>query len=79
MHLARRPSVERTSWSGENGVPGNHAMTRSRMASLERGARIAETGTLIPRSRRQSATSFGDISVSGHNDQKQAAPVSQNT
>ncbi|GJE93722.1 hypothetical protein PsYK624_098830 [Phanerochaete sordida] len=56
MQLARRPSADRVPWTGDGSGFGfgSPVSTRSRMASLERGARIAETGTLVPRPRRES-------------------------
>lgn len=61
MYLARRPSADRVPWVGADGsVAGSPARTRSRMASLERGARVAETGTLVPRPRRESLAGVRD-------------------
>ncbi|KAI0826252.1 hypothetical protein BC629DRAFT_1277220 [Irpex lacteus] len=51
LHLQRRSSAERTS-----GVSVSPVTNRSRMASVERGARVAETGSLLRNG-----------SVNGHN------------
>lgn len=51
----RRASFERSAWNGDGSISSSPVRTRSRMQSLERGARVAETGTLVPRIRRESA------------------------
>jgi hypothetical protein len=46
LHLQRRASFERAPWAGES-VSVSPARNRSRMASVERGSRVAETGSLL--------------------------------
>ena len=75
FHLARRASYERVSGgqssadaSPMDGFSRNH----SRMASLERGARVAETGRLVPRNRAGSTAGSAGPSepkTNGHNEQ----------
>ena len=78
----RRTSFERTPWTGDNSIAGSPVRTRSRMHSLERGARVAETGTLIPRARRESAAagvregSNGDVMAAATSGRLSATVVS---
>ncbi|KAI0341381.1 hypothetical protein BDW22DRAFT_1485384 [Trametopsis cervina] len=61
LHLQRRSSFERAPWaSGDASV--SPVRNRSRMASMERGARIAETGSLL----RSGSMSGGANSLNGN-------------
>ncbi|KIP11863.1 hypothetical protein PHLGIDRAFT_27685 [Phlebiopsis gigantea 11061_1 CR5-6] len=51
----QRTGFERSQWNGDASISSSPIRTRSRMQSLERGVRVAETGTLVPRARRESA------------------------
>lgn len=73
MYLAR----DRVPWTGDGSGVGSPARTRSRMASLERGARVAETGTLVPRARRESLASgaHADTTLGSTSEQKSTVAV----
>ncbi len=59
FHLARKASFERA-WANDNVSP---VRNRSRVRSTERGARVAETGTLVPAPR--TSGSIRDTPVNG--------------
>ena len=68
--VPRRSSFERAGRTGDNSVSISPVRTRSRMESLERGARVAETGTLVPRQRRGSNMNSNDGGGGAPPDQK---------
>ncbi|EKM56440.1 uncharacterized protein PHACADRAFT_194053 [Phanerochaete carnosa HHB-10118-sp] len=77
MYLARRPSADRVPWTGDGSGLGSPVRTRSRMASLERGARVAETGTLVPRTRRENLVggAHADTALGGTSEQTSTVAV----
>lgn len=81
FHLARKASYERVSGgqsSADLSPIDGRSRSHSRVGSLERGARVAETGRLVPRNRTQSTTSGAGPSEpkpNGHDARNEQGPT----